>query len=236
MPTVLWRASRSGSRARSITRRTPTSPKRSQPSRAETATSASFDFSFHYDKDPITAGVQDATAGGTLVFDKAADTYTFTMTDAIDGFSFDVLHTERAVAEAADRQHGPPEDRRGATDAERRSGSASSCSSRRTRTTKQIGFGFNSTGDWSTDGRRHDVQPPVQISSPTTNEDWVSATQSTNGVAGDTIQKGELLTLRFFEENILGDVDPSIDARASTRPRPPVASSSSSTASATPRT
>ena len=29
-------------------------------------------------------------------------------------------------------------------------------------------------------------------------EDWVSATQTTNGVAGDTIQKGELLTLRFF--------------------------------------
>jgi hypothetical protein len=38
--------------------------------------------------------------------------------------------------------------------------------------------------------------------------DWVSATQSTNGVAGDTIQKGELLTLRFFNENILGDVNP----------------------------
>jgi hypothetical protein len=40
------------------------------------------------------------------------------------------------------------------------------------------------------------------------NEDWVSATQSTNGVAGDTIQKGELLTLRFFQENILSDVNP----------------------------
>ncbi len=42
-----------------------------------------------------------------------------------------------------------------------------------------------------------------------THEDWVSATQTTNGVAGDTIQKGELLTLRFFGENILGDVNPS---------------------------
>src|SRR5262249_61722529 len=40
------------------------------------------------------------------------------------------------------------------------------------------------------------------------NEDWVSATQATNGVAGDTIQKGELLTLRFFQENILSDVNP----------------------------
>ena len=54
--------------------------------KAETETSASFSFSFHYDKDPITAGVQDATAAGTLVFDKVADTYTFTLTDEIDGF------------------------------------------------------------------------------------------------------------------------------------------------------
>ena len=34
----------------------------------------------------------------------------------------------------------------------------------------------------------------------------MSATRNTNGVAGDTIQKNELLTLRLFEENILGDV------------------------------
>jgi hypothetical protein len=34
------------------------------------------------------------------------------------------------------------------------------------------------------------------------NETWVSATQSTNGVAGDTIQKGELLTLRFFNSDV----------------------------------
>ena len=73
---------------------------------AETDTSATFDFSFHYDKDPITAGVQDSTAGGTLVFDKVADTYTFTLTDVIDGFSFDVLHTNELLAKAAHRQHG----------------------------------------------------------------------------------------------------------------------------------
>ncbi|WP_261336108.1 hypothetical protein [Rhizobium leguminosarum] len=34
------------------------------------------------------------------------------------------------------------------------------------------------------------------------NETWVSATQNTNGVAGDTIQKDELLTLRFFNNNV----------------------------------
>src|SRR4029450_13605639 len=38
----------------------------------ESATSATFSFLFHYDKDPITAGVQDATAAGTLAFNKTA--------------------------------------------------------------------------------------------------------------------------------------------------------------------
>src|SRR5206468_7056141 len=40
---------------------------------------------------------------------------------------------------------------------------------------------------------------------------WVSATQSTNGVAGDTIQKDEALTLRFFNENILNDVAANVE-------------------------
>src|SRR5262249_23948762 len=34
-------------------------------------------------------------------------------------------------------------------------------------------------------------------------ETWVSATQTTNGVAGDTVQKGELLTLRFVDNNVV---------------------------------
>ena len=70
-------------------------------------------------------------------------------------------------------------------------------------------------------------------------DDWVSATQTTNGVAGDTIQKGEVLTLRFFEENILGDVNPNAPGggtEKSTRPRQLMASPSSSTVSATPKT
>ena len=75
---------------------------------AETDTSATFNFSFHYDKDPITAGVQDSTAGGTLVFDKVADTYTFTLTDVIDGFSFDVLHTNELLAKAPTGNTGHP--------------------------------------------------------------------------------------------------------------------------------
>jgi hypothetical protein len=39
-------------------------------------------------------------------------------------------------------------------------------------------------------------------------------------VAGDTIQKGELLTLRFFDENILGDVNPNAAGGGFENPTP----------------
>jgi hypothetical protein len=175
---------------------------------SESLTSATFNFSFHYDKDPITAGVQDSTAGGTLVFDKVADTYTFTLTDVIDGFSFDVLHTAELIAKQPTGNTGHP-----LIVAEQLTPNGDPnpffVQFTGNSTTQQIGFGFNSTGDgapvgdttFNNGGATHDMVTNV-------NEDWVSATQATNGVAGDTIQKGELLTLRFFQENILGDVDP----------------------------
>lgn len=48
-------------------------------------------------------------AGGTLVFDKVNDTYTFTLTDVIDGFSFDVLQTSELVAKAPTGNTGHPQ-------------------------------------------------------------------------------------------------------------------------------
>ena len=176
---------------------------------AETETSATFNFSFHYDKDPITAGVQDATAGGTLVFDKVADTYTFTLTDVIDGFSFDVLHTSELVAKAPTGNTGHP-----LIVAEQLTPNGDPdpffVQFTANTITQKIGFGFNSTGDGAPTGPPTDVAFTQGAHDMVTNvnEDWVSATQATNGVAGDTIQKGELLTLRFFQENILGDVNP----------------------------
>jgi hypothetical protein len=176
---------------------------------SESLTSASFTFSFHYDKDPITAGVQDATAGGTLAFDKAADTYTFTLNDVIDGFSFDVLHTNELLAKQPTGNTGHP-----LIVAEQLTPNGDPnpffVQFTANSTTQQIGFGFNSTGDGAPNGPPTDTSFTQGAHEMVTNvnEDWVSATQATNGVAGDTIQKGELLTLRFFQQNILGDVNP----------------------------
>ncbi|MBR0874835.1 hypothetical protein JQ633_31075 [Bradyrhizobium tropiciagri] len=192
---------------------------------SESATSATFGFSFHYDKDPITAGVQDGTAGGTLVFDKVADTYTITLTDPIDGFSFDVLHTSELLAKQPTGNTGHP-----LIVAEQLTANADPnpffVQFTANSVTQQVGFGFNPTGDgapvgdttFNNGGATHDMITNV-------NEDWVSATQATNGVAGDTIQKGEALTLRFFKENILGDVNPNAPGGGTERVDPTTSAS-----------
>jgi hypothetical protein len=191
---------------------------------SESLSSATFNFSFHYDKDPLTLGVQDSTAGGTLVFDKVADTYTFTLTDVIDGFSFSVLHTNELVAKQPTGNTGHP-----LIVAEQLTANGDPdpfyVQFTANTVTNQIGFGFNATGDGAVvagdttfTGSAHDMVSNLH-------EDWVSATQATNGVAGDTIQKGELLTMRFFGENILGDVNPGA-AGGGTERLPPTATSS----------
>ncbi|MFD1985786.1 beta strand repeat-containing protein [Mesorhizobium newzealandense] len=182
---------------------------------SESATSAVFAFSFHYDKDPITAGVQDGTAGGTLTFNKELGTYSIVLNDVVDGFSFSVFHSSELLSKAPPGNTGHPElvvtelDKFGATP-----GDTDGFYVQFTANSNPSGspFGFNGTGDDTpTPG-----DPPAPLDTTFNNgqfvtsafEDWVSATQSTNGVAGDTIQKGELLTLRFFNENIMGDVNP----------------------------
>ncbi|RWQ49348.1 DUF5801 repeats-in-toxin domain-containing protein [Mesorhizobium sp.] len=185
---------------------------------SETATSAVFAFSFHYDKDPITAGVQDATAGGTLTFDKNDGTYSIALNDVIDGFSFSVFHSSELLTKAPPGNTGHPElvvtelDVFDANGADNIPGNADDDTDgfyvqfTANSNPGSNAFGFNGTGDGN----------PIAGDTTFTNgqfvtsafEDWVSATQNTNGVAGDTIQKGELLTLRFFNENILGDVNP----------------------------
>ncbi len=61
-------------------------------------------------------------------------------------------------------------------------------------------FGLTTNGEGSSADTTFTVGGHEMVSNA--NETWVSATQSTNGVAGDTIQKDELLTLRFFNSNV----------------------------------
>jgi len=177
---------------------------------SETADDALFNWSFTFDADPLTGGVQVGTASGTLLIDKDDDTFTIGLDDPVEGFSFTVLHTNELLAKAPPGNTGHPEIVVTELDVFNPAANPPDNDGFYVQFTANSNpsgnpFGFNATGDG----------PPLNdtvfnagqmISSNF--EDWVSATQTTNGVAGDTIQKGELLTLRFFNENIMGDVVP----------------------------
>ncbi|KSV63921.1 hypothetical protein N183_35440 [Sinorhizobium sp. Sb3] len=175
---------------------------------SESLTSATFDFTFTYDKDPA-AGVQTGTAAGTIVFDKVNDTYTINLTDPLEGFSTEILHTSELVAKAPTGNTGHPQivaeqlTENGDPDPFFIQFTANSLDNKNNKT-----FSFTNTGDGASNDTSFTSGTGIHEMVSNNFEDWVSATQTTNGVAGDTIQKGELLTLRFFQENILSDVNP----------------------------
>ncbi|TIO79210.1 MAG: hypothetical protein E5X74_09395 [Mesorhizobium sp.] len=169
---------------------------------SEDATQATFNWQISYDSDPNTAGNQTATAGGTLVFDKDADTYTITLNDAVEGFTKDILHTSELLSKEPTSNVGHPnivvEKLFEADSTPEPNDRDFFVQFTANSVTNTIKFGLNSTGDSDNATPTDTAWNPGDLVT-NNHEDWVSATQSTNGVAGDTIQKGELLTLRFFD-------------------------------------
>ncbi|MDX8447360.1 DUF5801 repeats-in-toxin domain-containing protein [Mesorhizobium captivum] len=171
---------------------------------SETDASATFNFSFTYDKDPA-AGVQPGTAGGTLVFDKVAGTYTITLTDPLEGFSFDVIHTAELLSKQPTSNVGHPP-----IVLEKLSADDPTTPADEDFFVQFTGNAINKANPFSLTNNGQGSSADTSFNTPTGTHDmvsnnnptWVSATQSTNGVAGDTIQKGELLTLRFFSSDV----------------------------------
>ncbi|MDO3433341.1 DUF5801 repeats-in-toxin domain-containing protein [Rhizobium sp. CBN3] len=169
---------------------------------SESLTSATFNFTFTYDKDPAD-GNQVGTAGGTLVFDKVADTYTINLTDPLEGFSFDVLHTSELLSKQPTSNTGHPQ-----IVVEKLQGDVVGTPADEDFYVQFTGnlinkanpFRLTTDGEGSSNDSTFTVGGHEMVSN--NNENWVSATQSTNGVAGDTIQKDELLTLRFFNSDV----------------------------------
>ncbi|PBB21709.1 DUF5801 repeats-in-toxin domain-containing protein [Mesorhizobium sp. WSM4313] len=172
---------------------------------SEDATQATFNWQISYDSDPNTAGDQTATAGGTLVFNKTADTYTITLNDAVEGFTKDILHTSELLSKEPTSNVGHPnivvEKLFEADSTPETTDRDFFVQFTANSVTNTIKFGLNSTGDSDNATPTDTAWNPGDLVT-NNHEDWVSATQSTNGVAGDTIQKGELLTLRFFDTSL----------------------------------
>ncbi|GLQ76973.1 hypothetical protein GCM10007881_04890 [Mesorhizobium huakuii] len=169
---------------------------------SESLTSATFNFSFTYDKDPA-AGVQTGTAGGTLVFDKVADTYTIHLTDPLEGFSFDVIHTSELLSKVPTSNTGHPPivlEKLQADDPTTPANENFYVQFTGNLINKANPFSLTNNGEGSSSDSTFTLGGHEMVSNA--NETWVSATQATNGVAGDTIQKGELLTLRFFNSDV----------------------------------
>ncbi|MBB4193535.1 hypothetical protein GGE45_003299 [Rhizobium aethiopicum] len=169
---------------------------------SESLTSATFNFTFTYDKDPA-AGSQVGTAGGTLVFDKVADTYTINLTDPLEGFSFDVLHTSELLSKQPTSNTGHPQIVVEKLQADVNGTPADEdfyVQFTGNLINKANPFRLTTDGEGSSNDSTFTVGGHEMVSN--NNETWVSATQSTNGVAGDTIQKDELLTLRFFNSDV----------------------------------
>ncbi|TIN31233.1 MAG: hypothetical protein E5Y31_03440 [Mesorhizobium sp.] len=161
---------------------------------SETDLLATFNFTFTYDADPA-AGEQTGTGGGTLVFDKDDGTYTITLTDALEGFSFDLLHTSELLAKVPTSNTGHPKI------VQEKLADDFYVQFTGNLINKANPFSLTGNGQGGSGDTVFDGAPPHEMVS-NNNETWVSATQSTNGVAGDTIQKGELLTLRFFDSDV----------------------------------
>ena len=169
---------------------------------SESLTSATFNFTFTYDRDPA-AGDQIGTAGGTLIFDKAADTYTITLSDPLEGFSFDILHTSELLSKEPTSNTGHPQivvELLQEDDPDTSPDEDFYVQFTGNLVNRANPFRLTNDGEGTSADSTFTVGGHEMVSN--SNETWVSATQSTNGVAGDTIQKDELLTLRFFSSNV----------------------------------
>ena len=180
---------------------------------SETGDVANFSVAFDYDGNPLVAGTQTVHATGTLSIDKAGNDYTLTLDDPIVSFSTTIFHTSEVtdLNREPDGNSGQPNvvvERLAVDDATTPANenfyvqfTADTIGTGNPPT--QLSFSPDGdtqppTNDHTFDGAAHDLVGPGV-------ETWASATQTTNGVAGDIIGQGENLTLRFFSSDILSD-------------------------------
>ena len=69
---------------------------------------ATFNFAFDYDGNPLVTGEPLVHDTGHLVFDKDAGTYTFSLDNPIEGFTFNVFHTSDVTVRNPDGNSGHP--------------------------------------------------------------------------------------------------------------------------------
>ncbi|MFC3626972.1 type I secretion C-terminal target domain-containing protein, partial [Vogesella amnigena] len=161
---------------------------------SENGTTATFEISFDYASNPNTPNVL-THATGTLVFDKEAGTYTVSLDDTIKGYT--VLTTSNVIGDRDSYDLGgspKPEIVVSQLD-----------------NSFFVRFTGGSGSFATTDGDKALETNEVFTGTQT----WVSVSGSENGIASDTLQRGEVLNMDFYTSDPGGAVNPGAgDARA----------------------
>ncbi len=164
---------------------------------SESATTATFDIEFDYAPNPANPGVKEE-ATGTLTFDKVNGTYTVTLDGPIEGFQ--VLKTSASLGITGYVPGGSSAD---TTNPEVAVSQLATDFFVQFRSYAETGGGTGSN-NLQTGGTNTNVF--VNGETFTQTSSYVSLSNSENGVAGDTIGKGEVLDLNFYTSNPTGNL------------------------------
>lgn len=149
---------------------------------SEDASSAVFNFTFQYDSDPTSASNPLTNETGTITFNKAAGTYTVTLNEPIATFTTN--QTSSTVSSTGYNLEG--------------SASQSEIVVSQLGTTNPIFLQFTGAdGTFSSGGNAAYAQGEFITGTQT----WVSISNAENGVSGDTIQNGEVLTFNLYNSD-----------------------------------
>jgi T1SS-143 domain-containing protein len=172
---------------------------------SESATTATFEVEFNYAPNPATPGTT-VEATGTLVFDKVNGTYTVSLNEPLEGFS--VLKTSASLSITGYESGG------GVLDNTQPAVSVAKLDNDfyvQFRSAAEPGAGTGGN-NLQTGGANTNIF--VNGEQFTQAASWVSVSNTANGVAGDTIGKGEVLDLTFHTTNPTGTVVANPDGRA----------------------
>ncbi|MFQ1919513.1 type I secretion C-terminal target domain-containing protein [Aeromonas veronii] len=164
---------------------------------SENATTATFDIEFDYASNPAKPGVKEE-ATGTLTFDKVNGTYTVTLDGPIEGFQ--VLKTSASLGITGYVPGGSTVD---TTNPEVAVSQLATDFFVQFRSYAETGGGTYSN-NLQTGGS--DTNVFVNGETFTQTGSYVTLSNSANGVAGDTIGKGEVLDLNFYTSNPTGNL------------------------------
>ncbi|MDX5373297.1 MAG: type I secretion C-terminal target domain-containing protein [Pseudomonadaceae bacterium] len=163
---------------------------------SESATTATFEFEFEYAPNPLQPGTTEQ-ATGTLTFNKADGTYTVSLDGPVEGFS--VLKTSSSLGITG---YEP------GTNVEDNTQPAVAVSQLATDFFVQFQSyaepgGGTDGNNLQTGGADTNIWVPGELFTQAAS--YVTVTNSSNGVSGDTIQKGEVLDFDFYTSNPFGN-------------------------------